>query len=71
MVLKPNSPLYLFPDKKSEILRRLSFGEIVQSKNEIQNDRKFRFVSDSSGLSGWVETQFLFDLEERGSYNFV
>ncbi|EMP05152.1 hypothetical protein LEP1GSC124_0532 [Leptospira interrogans serovar Pyrogenes str. 200701872] len=34
MVLKPNSPLYLFPDKKSEILRRLSFGEIVQSKTK-------------------------------------
>ncbi|EMO90051.1 hypothetical protein LEP1GSC024_2909 [Leptospira noguchii str. 2001034031] len=71
LVLKPNSPLYLFPDKKSEILRRLSFGEIVQSKNEIQNDRKFRFVSDSSGLSGWVETQFLFDLEERGAYKLI
>ncbi|WP_078125411.1 hypothetical protein [Leptospira alexanderi] len=71
LVLKPSSPLYLFPDKKSEILRRLGFGEIVQSKNEKQNNRNFRFVSDSSGLSGWVETQVLFDLEGRGAYKMV
>ncbi|EMJ96064.1 hypothetical protein [Leptospira alstonii] len=71
LVLKPNSPLYLFPDKKSEILRRLGFGEVVQSKNEKQNDRNFRFVSDSSGLSGWAETQVLFDMKERGSYKVI
>lgn len=71
LVLKPNSPLYLFPDKKSEILRRLGFGEVVQSKNEKQNDRNFRFVSDSSGLSGWAETAVLFDMEERGAYKVI
>ncbi|EMY77635.1 hypothetical protein LEP1GSC060_1193 [Leptospira weilii serovar Ranarum str. ICFT] len=71
LVLKPNSPLYLFPDKKSEILRRLGFGEVVQSKNEKQNDRNFRFVSDSAGLSGWAETQVLFDMKERGGYKVI
>ncbi|RHX93450.1 hypothetical protein DLM76_15390 [Leptospira yasudae] len=76
LVLKPNSPLYLFPDKKSEILRRFGFGEIVQSKNEKEKqnekrDRGFRFVSDSTGLSGWAETQFLFDMEERGAYKII
>ncbi|MDI7185479.1 hypothetical protein QMM42_04515 [Leptospira santarosai] len=71
LVLKPNSPLYLFPDKKSEILRRLGFGEVVQSKNEKQNDRNFRFVSDSSGLSGWAETQVLFDLQGKDAYRVV
>ncbi|XDD51806.1 hypothetical protein AB3N59_08840 [Leptospira sp. WS92.C1] len=73
LVTKPNSPLYLFPDKKSEILRRLGFGEIVKSKNEKekQSDKNFRFVSDNAGLSGWTETQVLFDMQEKGGYKTV
>ncbi|TGK13407.1 hypothetical protein [Leptospira stimsonii] len=73
LVLKPNAPLYLFPDKQSEILRRLGFGEIVQSKNqkEKQSEKNFRFVSDGAGLSGWASTQSLFNMQEKGGYRIV
>ncbi|PJZ55060.1 hypothetical protein [Leptospira adleri] len=73
LVLKPNAPLYLFPDKQSEILRRLGFGEIVQSKNEKekQSEKNFRFVSDGAGLSGWAPTQSLFNIQEKGGYKIV
>ncbi|TGK35161.1 hypothetical protein EHQ12_14985 [Leptospira gomenensis] len=71
LVTKPNAPLYLFPDKKSEILRRLGFGEVVKSKNEKPNDKNFRFVTDNTGLSGWSETALLFDMEEKGGYRIV
>ncbi len=71
IVLAPGSELYLFPEKKSEVLRKLSFGEILFSENQKEADSKFQLLTDKDGLRGWVDSKSLFKIGNRGTYTVI
>ncbi|TGK14724.1 SH3 domain-containing protein [Leptospira fluminis] len=71
IVLEPSTSLYLFPDKKSEVLRKLSFGEILNSENLRESKSKFRLLTDRDGLKGWADSGSLFRIGSRGTYNVI
>ncbi|PJZ78864.1 hypothetical protein [Leptospira neocaledonica] len=71
IVLDPGTELYLFPEKKSEVLRKLSFGEILSSENQKEADSKFQLLTDKDGLTGWVDSRSLFRMGSKGSYPVI
>lgn len=71
IVLEPNSELVLFPEKKSEVLRKLAFGEILYSENQKETNSKYELLTDKDGLRGWVDSKSLFRIGNKGTYNVV
>ncbi|TGL59585.1 SH3 domain-containing protein [Leptospira sarikeiensis] len=71
IVLDPGVELYLFPEKKSEVLKRLPFGEILSSENQKEADSKFQLLTDRDGLTGWVDSRSLFKMGSKGSYPVI
>ncbi|PJZ68580.1 hypothetical protein CH373_15020 [Leptospira perolatii] len=71
IVLKVLAPLSLFPEKNSEVLRKLSFGEILTSENQKETNSKYFLLTDKDGLRGWVESGSVQRLGSKGSYLIV
>ncbi|TGJ99742.1 SH3 domain-containing protein [Leptospira semungkisensis] len=71
LVLEPGTELSLFPEKKSEVLRKLSFGEILSSENQKSSESKFQLLTDKDGLTGWVDSKALFKIGNKGTYTTI
>lgn len=71
IVLEPGSDLVLFPEKKSEVLRKLPFGEILYSENQKETESKYQLLTDRDGLRGWVDSRYVFRIGNKGTYTVV
>ncbi|WP_210409855.1 SH3 domain-containing protein [Leptospira wolffii] len=71
IVLEPGSDLVLFPEKKSEVLRKLPFGEILYSENQKETESKYQLLTDQDGLRGWVDSRYVFRIGSKGTYTVV
>ncbi|EPG75571.1 hypothetical protein LEP1GSC058_2247 [Leptospira fainei serovar Hurstbridge str. BUT 6] len=71
IVLEVGTSLYLFPERKSEVLRKLSFGEILTSENLRESKSKFQLLTDKDGLKGWIESKAVFKIGDHGSYTVI